>query len=279
MYSYQHGYHAGGLADVVKHTLLGLVLQRMAAKAGQVQYFETHAGRGVYPLAMREMNKTAEYVHGLQKVWPFRAKAPAALVPWLEAVGALNPKGDVTRYPGSPAVAAALLREGDALHLCEGHPQEFAALEDALGADARVHVYKTDGPRRVPTLLPSTGTRTVVLIDPSYEVKTEYAATVNTVKAILKRNPKAVVLVWYPLLPDARHTPLVEGLAALKISATYKAELTWAAPSDRGAYGTGQVILNLPYQLETDMAQALNWLLPVLSHDGSVEMGFVHPPA
>jgi 23S rRNA (adenine2030-N6)-methyltransferase len=119
----------------------------------------------------------------------------------------------------------------------------------------------------------------LVLIDPSYEVKGEYASIANTVKAILHKNPKTVIMVWYPLLPDARHQPLIDGLIALDSPAMYRAELCWAKPGERGAFGTGQVILNIPYELEVNMGEALNWLAPVLGGvDGGWKGGFVHKP-
>lgn len=288
MFSYQHIYHAGGPADVVKHALLALLVQRMAVKPKPFGYFETHAGRGLYPLAAREMEKLGEFKNGFNKLWPLRAKLPPSLMPLMEVLMALNPRGEPAVYPGSPMVAASLMRATDTLHLCEGHPQELAALQDTFAGDPRVKIYDTDGPRRVPTLVPGLGGRALVLIDPSYEVKTEYASTANTVKAILRKCPKAVVMVWYPLLPDARHVPLVEGLAALGVEATYRAEVCWGkiptkgpldAEAKKGAYGTGQVVVNLPYDLDAVMAEAFGWLAPLLGGDeGSWKDGFMVNP-
>ena len=279
MFSYQHIYHAGGPADVVKHAMLALLVSRMTAKPAPFSYFETHAGRGLYPLAAREMNKVGEYHQGFSKLWPLRSAVPESLFPLMDVLTALNPKGEPTCYPGSPSVAARLMRSVDTLHLCEGHPQERQALEAACADAPRVNIYDADGPRRVPTLLPKAGGRALVLIDPSYEVKTEYASTANTVKAILHKNPKTVVMVWYPLLPDARHQPLVEGLAALEVPATYRAEVVWAEAGEKGAYGTGQIIVNLPYELEVEFREAIAWLAPVLGGAaGGWKDGFVHKP-
>ena len=47
MLSYQHGYHAGNLADVHKHALLAWALDYLTQKDKPLSYIETHAGRGL----------------------------------------------------------------------------------------------------------------------------------------------------------------------------------------------------------------------------------------
>jgi 23S rRNA (adenine2030-N6)-methyltransferase len=87
-------------------------------------------------------------------------------------------------------------------------------------------------------------------------------------------------MVWYPLLPDARHAPLADGLTALGIAATWRGELEWSAPS-QGAHGTGQVILNMPYGLDAEADALLDWLGPVLAatpESWRVASGLTVPP-
>lgn len=47
MLSYQHGYHAGNFADVIKHVSLCLIMDYMTLKDKPFFYLETHAGRGL----------------------------------------------------------------------------------------------------------------------------------------------------------------------------------------------------------------------------------------
>ncbi len=63
MLSYQHGYHAGNLADVHKHAMLAVALDYMIRKDKPLSYIETHAGRGVYDLGSDQALKTGE-AHG-----------------------------------------------------------------------------------------------------------------------------------------------------------------------------------------------------------------------
>lgn len=259
MFSYQHAYHAGGPADVTKHTLWAQLIVALTAKPNPLHVYETHAGRGVYPTTAAETAKTPEYQSALARLFPARADTP-----YLQTAAALNPPGRLDIIPGSPAIAAHLLRaDTDHLHLAEAHPAEFACLEANLGGRKHVHLHKADGHRHIPALVRS-GRRTLVLIDPSYEVKAEYLQTVETVKAVLKANPQAVVMVWYPVLAAKNHQALINGLKALNVSATWLGQSHWNRAESPGMTGSGHVILNTPYRVEDALAAALRVLAPVL---------------
>lgn len=258
MLSYQHAYHAGGPADVAKHAVL-LALLHNLRRVGSLTYLETHAGRGVYPLSAPEMNKVGEYHHGFLPLWNARATAPATLLPLLEALGDLNPHGEPAFYPGSPWLAANTLGEGDTLHLAEAHPGEYAHLEHAMTEDPRVRLHHADGHKHIPGLrLPPHPV--LALLDPSYEVKTEYRQTAQTAAAILKRWPQGIIMVWYPLLKDARHLELLEALKPLTPDSRtrWTGEWTWADPTEvPGAYGTGLAVVGLPESWKEQLSQTL----------------------
>ncbi len=284
MLSYQHAFHAGNQADVLKHSVWAQVLSALLTKPKPLIVMETHAGRGVYPVAAAETARHTEYQHGL------------AMVPWMQAanpylhvVKNMNEDGVLRTIPGSPAVAQALLREtpdvADHLHLCEAHPTEFDYLENwRRGLTTHwknVHIHHANGHSHGPALVKA-GQRVAVMIDPSYEVKTEYEQTVATVAEIVKRNPHAVVVVWFPVLAQGGgkglHQTLIDGLKALDCQASHLTQWQWAPREGGGMYGSGQVVLNLPYGTEkvlektvTDLASALKiprrtttctWLVP-----------------
>ena len=73
MLSYQHGYHAGGPADLHKHIVLAELLARLTAKPRGITYLETHAGRGLYDLGAAEATKTGEAAQGIGRVAPTAA--------------------------------------------------------------------------------------------------------------------------------------------------------------------------------------------------------------
>ena len=263
MLSYQHAYHAGGPADVVKHSLWAAVLGKLIGKDAPLSIYETHAGRGQYPTSAPETQKTPEYRTGLARL--MSVQSPSA---YLDVTKSLNPDGNLAIIPGSPAVAAHLMRDIDHLHLVEAHPLELEHLRlsypHAVRREGNIHIHEGDGHRLIPTLV-RPGTRTVVLIDPSYEIKAEYLQVVETVKAILEKTPAATIMVWYPLLtPKKNSQTLIEGLKALNVSATWLAHYSWNKPDAAGMFGTGQVILNLPFKIETDLTASLKILAPQL---------------
>src|SRR5438552_3677134 len=137
--NYRHAYHAGGFADVVKHAVLCRVLMHLREKPAAFRVIDTHAGAGVYDLAGPEAGKTGEWRQGIARLRAADLDAPARalLAPYLDAVAALNPNGKLVAYPGSPALARALMRPQDRLIGCELEPQAVAALARHLGRDAR----------------------------------------------------------------------------------------------------------------------------------------------
>ncbi len=233
MLSYQHGYHAGGPADIHKHRALAGVLSLLTRKARPLTYMETHAGRGLYDLTDAMASKTGEWRAGI-------GKAVRDDHPYWTALDRVRAHFGADAYPGSPLIAQALLRAGDRCILMELHPAEHAALAEAIDAE----VHKRDGFEGALALSPPAPRRGLMLIDPSYELKTEYAATADFVRALLAKWPEAVVMVWYPILPDRRHTAMVEALGG------QVHETRFPPHKGRGMEGSGLVILNAPHGVE-----------------------------
>lgn len=268
MLSYQHAYHAGNFADVVKHVVLAILLKRLAEKPKGFSYFDTHAGRGIYPVSLPEMVRKPEFLDGVMRVWRCQTDAPEGILGYLEVLRRVNKGEALEVVPGSPTVARYLSRDADTLHVCELHPTEASELQRALGGDKRVRIYKADGYEKIPALLPPPTSRGVIVIDPSYEVKSDYVRVVEVVTEMFRRWPQACVLVWYPLLADARHATMVKGLIDLGIPATWVGEVM-AAPHASGMRGTGQLVLGMPWKLDGVMDAAVRWLAPVLGGDAA----------
>ena len=255
MLSYQHAYHAGGPADVHKHIVLAELLARLTAKPRGLSYVETHAGRGLYDLAAPEVAKTGEAAAGIARL----AADPAT--PFGRALAAVHRAHGATAYPGSPLVARALLRPQDRLTLIELHPAEHAALSGTLAA-AGTAIHRRDGFEGVLALAPFTPRRGLVLVDPSYEVKSDYEATAAFVRRLVARWPEAAILVWYPILPAARHAALRDGLRPLPVAFD---EAAFAVPPARGMTGSGLALVNAPYGSAAAFAAARAQAAPVLA--------------
>lgn len=238
MLSYQHSYHAGNPADVQKHDALARVLTKLTEKARPITYMETHAGRGLYDLGAPEALKTGEAQFGIEATTPSGAYGKALA----EIRSIHGPKA----YPGSPLIARTLLRDIDRMHLMELHPTEHAALRKSLkGKGAAIH--KRDGYEGVLAISPPTPRKGLVLIDPSYEVKTEYQAVPSFIRKLVKRWPEVTILIWYPILPDAHHKTLLKAIAPHPFQ-------LWEVPVDmgkgKGMTGSGMIGVNLPYGLD-----------------------------
>lgn len=241
MLSYQHAYHAGNLADVHKHALLAWMLAYLTRKPKPLSYIESHAGRALYRLDAAEATKTGEAAQGIARVagW-FAPDHPYARV--LEATRAEH---GPHAYPGSPEIAAQLLRADDRLHLAELHPQEHVALQAAMAGRAQVH--RRDGIEMAVALTPPEPRRGVLLIDPSWEIKEDYRAIPQAMRRISKKWPVGTLVLWYPLLRDAPHAPMLRALER-DIPDGVRHEVAFPpARAGHGMTGSGLFVVNPPY--------------------------------
>lgn len=254
MLSYQHIYHAGNMADVHKHSLLAWMLAYLAAKDKPLTYLETHAGRGVYQLDAPEALKTGEAAAGIARVadW-FPPEHPYAKV--LAQTHALH---GPQAYPGSPLIAALSLRPADRLHLAELHPQEVAALSNTM-SPYPARVVQRDGAEMALALCPPDPKRGLVLIDPSYEIKEDYKTIPSLVRRLHRKWGVGVIVLWYPVLTDTPHRPMLRLLTEMLPEAVrHEVAFPPARPGHR-MVGSGLFILNPPYGFHAE-AQRLTGL-------------------
>ncbi|MBE1283605.1 MAG: 23S rRNA (adenine(2030)-N(6))-methyltransferase RlmJ [Rhodobacteraceae bacterium] len=247
MLSYQHIFHAGNLADVQKHALMCSMLDYLTAKPKPISYLETHSGRGLYFLDTDEALKTGEAAGGITRVQDWFSPDH----PYARALAAVRDDYGDAAYPGSPMLAARLLRDTDSLHLGELHPQEGQALENVLGHRAKVH--RQDGFQMAQAVCPPEPRRGVMLIDPSYEVKADYDRIPAFIAKIHRKWNVAVIALWYPILTSQLHTNMLVALEAQGLPKTLRHEVRF--PPVREGHrmvGSGMFIVNTPYGLETE---------------------------
>lgn len=252
MLSYQHAYHAGGPADLHKHLALVGLLDLLTRKPRGMSYMETHAGRGLYDLAGVEAKKTGEAAEGIERLDINAGR-------FADVLAAIRAAHGRTAYPGSPLIASQMLRPQDRLVLMELHPAEHGALK-ALFEGRAAEIHKRDGYEGVLALAPPAPRRGMVLVDPSYEVKTEYGGAAVFTKRLLAKWPEAVVMIWYPVLSAGRHSELVEGLGP----AALRHEVRFDLKGGRGMQGSGLLFLNAPHGIEGVLAETVAIGAPVL---------------
>jgi len=268
MLSYRHAFHAGNHADVLKHLMLGEVIDYFNLKAAPYWYVDTHAGAGKYATDSEEAQKVGEIHQGVGRLAGWSG-APAAVARYLSRVHCES--GIARFYPGSPDIAANSMRTQDSLRLFELHPGDHQRLARHFEhGGKRVQVTREDGFTGLKALLPPATRRGVILIDPSYEVKTDYDAVVKAVEDGLKRFATGCFMIWYPVLPRAESRKL-----PAKLQALCEARLSWLharldvrAPAPNGGMsGSGMFVINPPYTLRDTMATVLPVLVERLGTD------------
>jgi 23S rRNA (adenine2030-N6)-methyltransferase len=273
MLSYQHAYHAGNFADVLKHIVLCAVVDYLKQKDKPFYFHDTHAGRGLYPFHLQEMKKIREYEQGIGKLWPLlcdEKRCPAELKPYASALQKFNPGNALKQYPGSGLFAQALMRPDDQLTLTELHPGEFASLKKNTEYLGNVRIQQADAWEVLRSSLPPLQKRGVILIDPSYELKNEYRQVIDAMAESLKRFATGVYLIWYPILEnDPTYKKLIRGIEQLAPPSLLRIELSVAHPGSKsGLLGSGLLVINAPWQLDALMKTTLPLLHKELSLNG-----------
>jgi len=276
MLSYRHAYHAGNHADVLKHAVLVACLRYLNEKDKPYWYIDTHAGAGAYALDKGYAAQNAEHESGIARLWG-RRDLPAPLQDYVDIVRSYNRGGRLGLYPGSPLVARRLLRADDRMRLFELHSTDAKLLAKKAFADAsrQVIIEAQDGFRGLKALLPPPTRRALVLIDPPYEVKTDYEEVVETIADSLKRFAGGVYAVWYPLLQTGAARRLPEKLRALAPPAWLDVSLTVKTPQidGFGMHGSGLFIVNPPWTLPALLTTIMPYLVDVLGEDDGAAFG------
>lgn len=302
MFSYRHAFHAGNHADVLKHTVLIATLKYLVAKDTPLTAFDTHAGAGLYRLDGDYAQTSGEASNGFLRltqkspvVTSTTAKAaqPAdlalapALQDYVDMVASFNAKTSFKVYPGSPFIIQHLLRDRDKLKLFELHPTDsktLAANIAQLEVGRQVAVLREDGFEGLKKFLPPPQRRALVLMDPSYEVKTDYARVVATVSDALVRFATATYAVWYPIIPrpEAHDVPrklktlaIKFGKSWLNASLTVKSSkiLVDAAGEQHrpGLPASGIFLINPPHTLRATLQATLPQMVLLLGQDANTQ--------
>jgi 23S rRNA (adenine2030-N6)-methyltransferase len=269
--NYRHGFHAGNFADVFKHAILSRILVYLARKEAPFRYIDTHAGAGRYDLSSEEARRSPEWRDGVARFVKARPPAPVAalLAPYRQAIGPCDADGRPASYPGSPALAQALLRPQDRMALCEAHPEERELLVAALGRDGRLSIVGTDGYVALSAYIPPKERRGVVLIDPPYEAPDEGERVEKALARTLLKWPRGTYALWRPIkapLEDARFLNAIAALGApniLRLELDVGA-LAPSAHSPSPLSRSGLLVVNPPFGLIEEARVVMPWLTQLL---------------
>jgi len=260
MLSYRHGFHAGNFADVLKHSVLALIIDALKHKDKPFVYIDTHAGAGKYALNAEFAQKTAEYRQGIARIWDC-PEAPADIKEYLAAVRAENTPGQLLRYPGSPQVVRRLVRPQDRLQLSELHGSDFEILKQLYAGDKQVMVAKEDGLAMLTKKLPPIQKRGLILIDPSYELKADYNKVVTALQTAHRRFATGIYALWYPVIERELTEKLLSRIQETGIPKQLRVEHCVSPDGAvRGMTGSGMLLINPPWHLDERAEALLPWL-------------------
>jgi 23S rRNA (adenine2030-N6)-methyltransferase len=323
MFSYRHAFHAGNHADVLKHVTLIALMKYLTQKDTALTVIDTHAGAGLYRLDGDYTETSGEAQEGVFRLFSaakgVEAAAPTAkaakpgapgkavaLADWspllqdyADMLRGLNPQfaqsGDIAHlkiYPGSPFIEQQFLSGRDKLKLFELHPTDFKSLSgniEQLGVGRQVAVAREDGFEALKTFLPPPARRAMVLCDPSYEVKSDYARVTACMVDAVKRFATGTYVVWYPIIPRPEAHDIPRKLKTLAVKAgkswlnaalTVKSsKLTTDLEGQvirPGLPASGMFIINPPHTLKAGLQAALPQMVSLLGQDRNAGFTLEH---
>ena len=287
MLSYQHEYHAGNHADILKHTCLLAILRSLRKKDKPFTVIDCHAGAGRFRLDDERLVRTGEAQEGIIDLMTRSIhEMPPLLQDYVRLEKAYYAQG---LYAGSPEIERLSLREGDALHLVEKHPAALESLRTNVrqplldagkGASdnerrcpVRADVREDDSYAALKALCPPPVKRGLVLIDPSYEDAEDYTRVRDAVEGVITKWNTAVIAVWYPLLVRRKNetAQLLSSLEdyakmqtvpreALRIQAAVRSAEAMTEEAGSHLYGSGMFIVNPPWKLKEEMEEVVSYL-------------------
>jgi 23S rRNA (adenine2030-N6)-methyltransferase len=241
------------------------VLLHLRKKDKPFRVIDSHAGRGLYALDGAEASRTGEANLGIARLADLAgtANVPPSLVAYGDCVAL---EGHAV-YPGSPRIAARLLRPNDRLIAIEKHPAEADALRLSLAPFANARALCGDGYERLPALLPPPERRGLVLMDPPYEAADEFVRVADALEKAWRRFSTGIFLLWYPIKSKAAADAFCGEIFARGIEKALRLEIDAGretdAPKERLS-AAGLLVVNPPYGFENEMHMAASLLAPRL---------------
>jgi len=283
---YEHGYHAGNYADVVKHSVLVQCLHHMQKKKSPFVYVETHSGAGAYPLYSSESRKLAEHEQGINVLWensfpdeetlihPSTCKLLEIMNKYSDGEGDGNNEPEPL-YPGSPLLASSLCRSQDSLILCEKAPEQFRLLQNRVGNDKRATLLQDNGYKalkRFENL--RSQQRALVFVDPPYQMGSDTEQIASLVKFLQTHWRSARIAVWHPVSENNREKAdrlyqQVKTAIGTTSSECLATELYDKSIKD---VGTGMLLINPPYGIDQDIRELLPKLAKTLGNEETSEI-------
>ena len=289
MLSYQHIFHAGNHADILKHFVLFQVLNSLNKKEKPYTFFDTHSGSGLYDLLDSRSLKTGEAGKGIIQLLTstkndektFDSELFSQFLSFIESYTSKN------LYPGSPEIERKLMRPQDFLILSELHPQEIENLKKNIYEEEnspKIKIHRRNGWEMLNALTPPATKRGAVLIDPSYEETADYIDAAHTICSVHKKWSNGIIMLWYPLLVhrESDIEGMLNEICSFAKSQNQNIEicdfrLCAYSKEEKDLprlYGSGMLVLNSPWKLKEETEGLLEYIKNGISNQFQTENTF-----
>ena len=258
---YEHGYHAGNYADVVKHTILIQLLLEMSKKSKPFSYLETHSGAGKYPLD----SSLGEYEHGIHSLLLNKDLNHDDLPLPTQTLLKLTQELSSKSYPGSPWISKSLCRPQDSLLFCENQPQQMKLLRENLLNDddessRNIEMVENNGYtalKQRESMTPSH--RSLIFIDPPYQLGSDTEQICRLVNYWQRHWKSARVAIWHPVSTrnQKQSNRLYQLLRQSTKSDILAVEMYPKETNNRYVVGTGMALVNPPYGIDQELQRML----------------------
>jgi len=266
MLSYKHGYHAGNQADVLKHICLIQAYKSLKKYYNSISYIDTHAGSGNYSFKNEYMEKNKEYENGIKKLENYKYENQSIKY-YIKVLRNINNSKKLTFYPGSPVIMSYLSDNNDKLSFYELHNNEFKLLRKELSKQINSKVYNKDGFDFINQKI-SLNEKTLVLIDPSYEIKEDYNKVVNTLKILNENYSNLTAIIWYPVLNIENNDLFIENIRKLGSNRITRIELPLKKYNEEiGMKGNGIILFDGTNFLIKQMKECVKELYQILKEE------------
>jgi 23S rRNA (adenine2030-N6)-methyltransferase len=291
--NYRHAFHAGNFADVVKHIVLARILVYLQEKPAPFRVIDTHAGAGLYDLTSDEAQRGGEWQHGIGRLLgvDLGEREAALLAPYLDVIRSFNPGDEVSRYPGSPVIARALLRPQDSLVACELEPAARKTLIRSLNKDPQARIVDIDGWVALTAYVPPKERRGLVLIDPPFEKPDEFDRFAEVFEAAFRKWSSGTFALWYPIKNARMAGRFAERIAQVVADVLTPTEGNPKAVRDKclritfdsgpseatGLTAAGLLVVNPPWTLKAELEALAPRLGAILGQGGRGALRLDHP--
>ena len=266
MLSYKHGYHAGNQADVLKHICLIQAYKSLKRHHNSISYIDTHAGSGNYNFKSDYMSKNKEYENGISKLENYKYENQSIKF-YLKILRNINNSKKMSFYPGSPLIMSYMSDNSDKLSFYELHNNEFILLRKNLSKQINSKFFNKDGFDFTNQKINS-NEKTLVLIDPSYEIKDDFEKVVNTLRILDKEYANLTALIWYPVLNVENNDLFIENIRKIGSNRITRIELPLKKYNeDIGMKGTGIILFDGSKFLINNMKECIKELYQIFKDE------------